>query len=334
MKIIVGKVGQRLIFNRESSECDRSNTNGNVSAYALFNMLFELNKNDTFYVLTENDGFLKKYNNVIDISNYTIEEINKIKADFALFIPGIIYKKYEIKKINNLNVDYNLLVDDKRCLNALNINKDLIKLPNKILSQFEGKYIFKNKKYNVIYCELEKAILYNCNLSEFHCKYTILNCFANSTKTYNKDIKLYNRLKIVNNLIQNTDIRVYGRLYEGEYYSPNFEGELSYKEAQLKMSQSLATLLVPVEKNFVTSKYVEALMNYTMPVFYKDYNTKLLKFVKKKYIVKNNKQLIKLYNYIKNNQKKVLQDVFELRQKIILPYLNGKILNERIMSNI
>ena len=39
MNILLGKIGQKVIFNRSSKECDRSNTNGNVGTYLLFKLL-------------------------------------------------------------------------------------------------------------------------------------------------------------------------------------------------------------------------------------------------------------------------------------------------------
>ena len=48
MNIAIGKLGQKLIFNRESKEGIRSATNGNASVWSFYNLLITQRKHDNF----------------------------------------------------------------------------------------------------------------------------------------------------------------------------------------------------------------------------------------------------------------------------------------------
>ena len=43
MKVLIGKYGQKVIFDRMTDEVQRSNTNGNVYLYKLMKLLFPKN---------------------------------------------------------------------------------------------------------------------------------------------------------------------------------------------------------------------------------------------------------------------------------------------------
>lgn len=332
MNFLVGKIGQKLIFNRNSNEAKRSNTNGNFGAYKLFQLLFEQNKNDTFFVIGDNDLIPNQFENVYNAYDLSINILKNIKQTFGIFIPSILNDKRVINIINTLKFPYIILADDPRCLDELNKNNLLKHLPTLIISQFEDSYIFKNVLYNVKYIPIERAIIYNNyiqNNINLKSKTITTSVIANITNEYH-------RLEIVDELTKNQlDVNIYGRLDINKIYRKQFKGEINYLKIIKIMSQSLSTLLVPIKPGWVTSKYVEALMNNTLPIFYKDYNTLLLGSFSN-LIINNTNDFDKLYNILKNDtsKKEIKKLINNLKELLITAYVDGSKLNNELMRCI
>lgn len=334
MRIGIGKIGQKLIFNRNSKDALRSNTNGNYSAYMTFKLLIEQNPQHTFFIIGEND-YNNEFFNCINIYGCSPQRLNEIGIDYLILIPGLIQDEYLINILNYSNIPYSLLVDDIRCLNELSKNKQLITYPKHILSQMSCFYKFKEKVYNIKYCMLEKVIIYKETLKDEFNKTIPMTIFANSSKTI-LNHETYDRLKIIEEITSLCPhIEIYGRLDKNTIYRNSFKGEITYNEVIDKLKNSLTTFLVPVEKNFLTSKYVEALLNNCLPIFHEDYITDELSiYIDMKYVLSDKLKFEKLYNYILTFPENIYQEVKRLQNILIKPYLDGKIINTTIINEI
>lgn len=353
MKIGIAKIGQKIIFDRESNDVKRSNTNGNVGLYMLSKLLIENNENDEFYFLSSSDVNNTEYKNAGDVSFFNCEEtkcmfgINGPKLDLLIVIAGLVeYEKDEelFTKLNNCdNISKRtiLLSEDPRCLDSIRDSDKLTFMPGYILSQFEGSYIYKDVIYNVKYVPLETSIVYG--LDELFEEYPIKNeAMIISSNTSGKE---YNRAKIVGDITNDTEVKIYGRLSdnEKEYIGKSkCVGEIKYDEMQMKMQESYSTFLVPIKKDWVTSKYVEALLNYCLPIFYKDYNVDLISNIFDSPIIVNSSNdfnLIynaiydkKLFGNYKSFDDMMVNLVLTPRRKLIKEYFTGKKLSDAIMA--
>lgn len=318
MNIGIAKIGQKLIFDRSSHDAIRSSTNGNVSVWSFFNLLIHENKNIKFYI----------YNyDILPAKNcFDFYEISPDKLDICLFFVGINDDSNLINIINTYNLKYILFCDDLRCLNSLNKNQNLKTLPLKIISQDNRKYIFHNKIYHLKYLPIETSQCYLENINKCQKKTNFMTILANYTTTYP-------RLDIIQSLINNTNYKVYGRLNKNKKYSSNFKGEVDYKAAQHYLASSYFTLIVPVEKNVVTTKYIEALLNNTIPLFYKDYNTRILK-IPRRLIIRTKKDIDKFTADVNNHNFNFNLYLKKLQKKLIMPFFDGHKLNKLIFKEI
>lgn len=337
MNILIGKIGQKLIFNRDSKDCDRSNTNGNVGTYLLFKLLIENNKDDTFYVASENDlsSFDKKpFENVIDVSGLKWDFIDKLNIDAMLVLTGLTqFEKNDnfFEVINNLNAKFILLSDDPRCLDSVSEDSRIKRHPDVIISQFEGKYRFKGFEHQVKYEPIERASCYKCDIAN-GVKDTDMIIVSNTSG------KEYNRVEIVSNIINGiTGLDVYGRLTDEEKEllgKDNCKGEIKYIEMQKVFRKAFSTFVVPIKKGWVTSKYVESLMNGVLPIFYEDYNTGLLE-TKDLIVVHNKEEFVDVFeNIVKRDKVKVKMLVEKMTKDLIEPFIDGTKLSNILMSYI
>lgn len=337
MNILVGKIGQKLIFNRKSKDCDRSNTNGNVGTYLLFKLLFENNKEDTFYVASENDLNTfdeKPFENVVDASSAEWEVLDIIGIDAMFILTGLTqYEKSSrfIDIINNVEAKFILLSDDPRCLDSVSEDSRIIRKPIEIISQFEGSYNFKGVEYQVKYVPIERASCYKCEIHNDE-KDTDMIIISNTSG------KEYDRVKIVSEIIGGlTGLDVYGRLSVEERMMigyDNCRGEVKYTEIQNIFRKAFGTFVVPIKKGWVTSKYVESLMNGVLPIFHEDYNTNLLE-VKNLIVIHNKNEFVDVFeNLVKKDKAKVKELVTFWRNVMIAPYVDGTKLSAILMSYV
>lgn len=337
MNILIGKVGQKIIFNRESKDCDRSNTNGNVGTYLLFKLLIENNKDDTFYVASENDLNTFKENpfkNAIDVSGLKWDFIDKLNIDAMFILTGLTqFEKNDniFEIINNLNAKFILLSDDPRCLDSVSEDSRIKRNPDVIISQFESKYNFKGLEQNVYYEPIERASCYNCSIVDSSKDIDMIIVSNTSGKEYN-------RVEIVSNIINGiSGLDVYGRLSDDEkdmLGRDNCKGEIKYTEMQKVFKKAFSTFVVPIKKGWVTSKYVESLMNGVLPIFYKDYNTSLLE-TNDLIIVNDKEEFVNVFeNIVKRDKVKVKMLVKKMTKDLIEPFIDGTKLSDILMSYV
>ena len=285
--IAIGKIGQKLIFNRQSPEGTRSNTNGNVGAFTLFNLLIKNNEKETFCVVGDSDKYFNDYENLIDYDGSQI-------CEFGIFFIGINDDEKLINYINSTKLRYILICDDERCLDALNANTRLTHLPEHIISQSTREYTFHGKSYMLEYVPIERSVVFNEQIQRSR-KTRNMTVIANCSE-------IYDRLDIARQLTSRTEyITIYGRLDKNKTYPKRFVGEVKYQEAQKILKESWSTLIIPVKKKVITSKYVEALLNNCLPIFYKDYYYELLDDVmryKSLLVVENSNDVLRVYRWI------------------------------------
>ena len=310
MKYYIGKLGQKLVFNRDSSLANRSNTNGNVGAYTFFNLLIECMKDDVFVSCfnddLENSEYLKQHSNI---------KKDKIENDgIGIFMLGMVYDAdfyQHIEMLNKTNLPYYIFCDDIRCLTSFSrLDIELTNLPIKIYGQSICTICIKDKVYNVEYAPLEKTILYNAKSIDVK---KTLDCIILANDSNNE----YDRLSVVEKIVKDK-IDVYGRLKKNQVYSKNFKGEVTYDESQLLLSSSYTTLVVPVSSKVITSKYIEAIINGTFPIFHHDYLYEYADF--------NNKVVISTYEELMNalkNKEKMYEQVQNERTRLLEKYSSG-----------
>lgn len=336
MNILLGKLGQKIIFNRDSKECDRSNTNGNVGTYLLFKLLIENNKEDTFYVASENDLVTfdeKPFENVVDVSGLDWEFIEKLNIDVMFVLTGLTqYEKNDrfIGVLNNLSAKFILLSDDPRCLDSVSNDVRITRRPEVIISQFDGIYNFKGFDYHVKYEPIERASCYGCDTPLIDGKDVDMLIISNTSG------KEYDRVKILSEIIGGTTgLSVYGRLSDEEKEmlgKDNCKGELKYTEMQSVLRKASSTFMVPIKKGWVTSKYVESLMNGVLPIFHEDYNTGLLE-AEDLIVVRSKDEFARVYEDIVKNDKGMVKELAKKWFDIMIkPYSSGKRLSNILMS--
>ena len=310
MNIGIIKIGQKIIFNRDSLECNRSNTNGNVGTYLLCKALIESNFSDKFVFLSPNDLESNAYKNVCTF----VDDI-----DFIVVFAGL--KEYEKDPgiydfINNNK--YMLLADDPRCLLDTLSNENITNKPSCILSQFDGKLFLNNDFYDVKYFPLEKIY---CNLCEFDFKKKKNNNLIVISNTSSDDY----RINVISRILKFINVKVYGRLNEqeiGKIGKDKYAGEINFYEMQNKIKDSKCSLIVPIKRGVVTSKYIELLNGNCVPIFYKDYNTKFIKF-KPVIKVKNAFELFIVCLIIKILPQSIINIYLENFRKVeVYPYNN------------
>lgn len=337
-KIVVGKLGQAIVFNRSSAAALRSNTNGNVGAYLFYKMLFEANPDCQFFVVGDNDlaSFEKKpFDNVEDVSRWEMSGLLQICPDCGIVLIGMLNESNPQDKLlqylNASKVAWVLAADDPRCLNTK--AQDLTNLPRAIISQFCGWHEFCGKRYFVHYVPIERASCYKAQRPNGVKKTKDIVVVANIAKPYD-------RLKIVSDITKGLPVEVYGRVKGTEYEGDErFKGEVEFAKMQRIMQQARATLLVPVAKGWVTSKYVEAIMCDTVPIFYKDYGCDILSYASKGwaplFVVRDAEELKSMlkYSWANGQDEEHRKAIMHLLWKNwIEPYTSGKKLSGMIMN--
>lgn len=344
MKILIGKYGQKIMFDRSCLECQRSNTNGNVGLYKLMKLLFDSNKQDKFFLVSKSIG-LRGYRNVIDFSQNGITSINVLSdLDVMVIVAGLgEYEKDErlIDIINKAKVDkFILIAEDPRCIMSMNNDKRLKRIPDIIVTQTDGVFVFKGKQVKMKYIPIQTSECYEETFSKKCSNNDELLLIANTSGS------LYNRAKIAASLLFGSGIRynIYGRLSDDEIKllnDGNYKGEVNYNEMKEVMQRSFFTLVIPISKGWVTSKYVFALLNNCLPIFYSDFNIELLEndLIKnesllQKYTVNSKEELVHIVNWCINNKKEVYRDIETLKFLLIEKYVNGNELNTKLMKVI
>ncbi len=321
MKIGIAKIGQDVIFDR--AKVFRSNVNGNFGTYKLISLLIEQNQNDIFFMLSGSDIAKTNYNNIVKY--FTTKNLDAI-----ILLPGIIKSAKDILLLNDISKSKAKLIilsDDPRCLREtlkfIDKKPYFVGMQNNDFIEWNGQ----NIEGNYVPLELSQCYKYerSCCVNKIFDFIVIANTSGNN----------YNRIAIIKELIKGIEANIYGRLSEEEkemLISHNCVGEVGYNLMQAILGSSISTLLVPIEKDLVTSKYIEAIQRNVVPIFYKDYNTSLIGLNDYKFIISDNEQLKKALNEIKNDELMCKEIIVKLYSSFVEKNIDGKYLNDLIMK--
>ena len=336
---MIGKVGQKIVMDRTSKEVDRSNTNGNQGLYALLKLLFECNRDVQFDVFTPNDlGDKNWFDNACDMSNEFSERVRRVHYDAMVLIAGLAEYETSMSVVNKI-VDARshcdrivLLSEDPRCLESMSGDLRFASfVPDVILAQYDGGMTYNGRFYGVTYTPLETAQCYVAPMMDPTYGREDLIVIAN-------DASPYKRLEIVKALTDGVDCKVYGRADTWQIlkFGDKHKGELKYDEITAITRGALASLCVPIRKGWVTSKYVEALLNGCMPVFHEDYAIDLLSVMRDEdlFIVNCADHLRHVMSIFKYNPDMVISTVRRLQRDLIEPYRSGALLSDAIMKEV
>lgn len=338
-RVLIGKVGQKVFFNRNSEEVKRSNTNGNVGLYKLMKLMFDNMPNVEFWLASQNDG-VSGFSNVVDASSCDFLDVAGYEFDAFILVAGLAEYESDWRFIDIVNDACNhckktvLISEDPRCTESLSKSDRFYNFsPDVILDQHDGYVRFKDKIFNVTYSPIELAACYEEKIKDpLDFSKSGVVVVANRTGSgYDRTGKIISALSGVS-----FPYELYGRLSQDEKERAaglNYLGEVAYDKIEEALDRALITYCVPIEYDWVTSKYVEALIHGVLPVFHTDYAVELLSADFDLFMFANtSKELEDRYREISSNTRRVhfASLVRTLQRKLIEPYVDGKRLAEFI----
>lgn len=125
---------------------------------------------------------------------------------------------------------------------------------------------------------------------------TLFSVVAMESKYRGKEIKKY----ILDSDID--DIHIYGKWDEEWYQYKEFKGMRTPDEIDNILSSTKYTLIIPIEKAWATSKYLEVIMCGTIPFIHPDYDSQFNIFPKDHFLRINSKsELFQKIKYLEEN---------------------------------
>lgn len=338
-KVGIGKIGQKLIFNREQELAKRSNTNGNVGAYLFYKLLIENNPDIDFYMIGDSDletFETPPYDNLFDVTKWKLSNHKRMSdvydLDYCIMIIGLLKETNDdiaLEILNHIGTKWLLIADDPRCLNTK--AKDIINMPTKIVSQHPTEMKFAGKTYKVNRLPIETASAY---------QQEVINPFDKLGKAEDDFVVISNgtadfdRTGIVSRMIECIDnTKVYGRVPSSVMReNSKFVGEVDFESINNIMKTMKTTLLVPISPGWVTSKYVEALLNGVLPIMHVSYGYNYLNGKNDFDVVTSPYSLKQLLDYYDENQVEWYNKVIALQDKFVKPFIDGRLLSKLIIE--
>lgn len=341
-KVLIGKVGQKVFFNRDSEEVKRSNTNGNVGLYKLMKLMFDNMPDVEFWLASQNDG-VGQFTNVVDVSDKDFLDVAKVEFDAFILVAGLAEYENDWRFISIVNDARNhskktvLISEDPRCTESLsNSAKFHSLMPDVILDQHDGYVKFKDVIFDVSYSPIELAACYEEKPKDplDFSKNGVVVVANRTGSSYDRVGKVIDVLHGVSIRLLMDEFSLYGRLSQDEKERAaglKYMGEVSYDEIEEALDRALITYCVPIEAGWATSKYVEALLHGVMPVFHPDYGAELLSVDSSLLrFASTGEELEDVYVSAYRNRIRFASIVRTLQSKLIVPYVDGKTLAEFI----
>lgn len=264
--ILFGKLGQKIVYDRNLPEAIRSNTNGNYESYNLLRMLSSILRN----VLVVEDNIL------ISLEQQKVNGSIKLITDFApnidcaFILLGADINNVSTKLLNIINsgIKWYALCSDPRCLNAL--TDYITNAPEKVFAgasglacEIAGKVLFTE------YMNIEAANVYQESLPrDLEYKHDCMVVIANQTPTWDR-IK---NVKEMTALIPKDRIAIYGR-NSGKDLDERFGGERSLQFIYNSQLLSKVTYIAPISPGWITAKYLESIYRGVIPLVSPEYAT-------------------------------------------------------------
>lgn len=260
MKIAVGKIGQKLIFDRTGIEANRSNINGNAVVSKFYEIIFENITEHDWYVVGDYDYIPLQYSNHVHHGELDGE------YDLGIFFSGVIFENSDpcLKYINESGIKWYLLTEDKYCLPN---TPKLKNLPKRIYGMSNDKVNIRGTEYKVKPYNIGASIAYKHsnkiqNVKDIDCILTMGNS--------NKDAR-YSELAPL--IAKYNNIEIYGR--ENVCINANdkrYKGEVPYSEMIEIYKRSKSCICTPVYSGWYTGKIVECLMYNMIPIVTANYD--------------------------------------------------------------
>lgn len=344
MKISIAKVGQDIVFNRSDSRVDRSNANGNVGLYKMVKMLNDLlGKDHSLFMVSGND--ISSFNGDLSIKDCKDNPQEAVMmSDVILVIAGLsTYEKNDVllDVISSSRKPVIILCEDPRCYRSMESDKRFsgfnVKL---VLWQTYGSASFPwhGRWVQVKYFPLQMASAYEHDEGSMPAEDEKVDDFIIAANTSEGEGSMYDRVAVLAEVLEGiSGVKVYGRLSERErglLSEQDIIGEVKYNDMQEAMRSASSMLLVPIEDYWVTSKYVECLMNRVLPLFHSDYAVELIGLDNVLLTVSSSDDMEFVLYMVKRSKKVAFNYASLLYNRLVKPYVDGKLLMSMLMQEV
>lgn len=224
---------------------------------------------------------------------------------------------------------------------TLRQSRDIIPNPYKTLSQYNFTYTKStirsyedqtrdDHKINCTYNEIEKLFLFDRK-------------GPNKNRNRNTNFMIVlnegspSRYDMLNEwVLQNVkDVEVYGKWENEKTLSDSrFKGSMDIEKLQEKLSDVKCTFIIPIEKGWVTSKYIEMIQAGVIPIFHPTYDEQNHLNYPDLFKPKTTEQMMSLVNKISTDQTFYEKSIDGLQKKYCTPsYYDGCQLSENILGS-
>jgi hypothetical protein len=297
------------------------------------------------------------HDNVVDLmrdhkgysENYVVNKLNElnIKIDYSIFMIGQMssnnipnkikqlkdstkivkllemttnYSSHIVDFINSTDVPYIQIVNDPRY--TISQAKDILRLPDYTLSQWNGQFIQKciksfedqdmiNKQIESTYNEMEKIFLYDkVGPNQNRNRSTNMMIVLNEGKP--------SRYKLLKDWVLDhiDNVNIYGVWnHENILNDSRYKGSLQIDQIQEKLNDVKYTFIIPIAEGWTTSKYIEMIhagvIPFLHPTYDSQYNLDLPDILRPKSI----EELFNSIEHLNNNDDVYLQLIKDLQDK-------------------
>lgn len=344
MKISIAKVGQDIVFNRSDSRVDRSNANGNVGLYKMVKMLNDLlGMEHDLFMISGND--ISSFNgdlSIMDCKDNPQEAV--MMSDVILIIAGLsTYEKNDVllDVISSSRKPVIILCEDPRCYRSMDGDERFSGFNVKLVlwqTRKPAGLCWHGRHVEDKYFPLQMASAYEHDEGNMPAEEEKVEDFIIAANTSEGEGSMYDRVAVMAEVLEGIgSVKVYGRLSERErsmLAGQDIIGEVKYNDMQEAMRSASSMLLVPIEDHWVTSKYVECLMNRVLPVFHSDYAVELIGLDNVLLTVSSSDDMKFVLHMVKRSKKVAFNYASLLYNRLIKPYVDGKLLTSMLMQEV
>jgi len=370
MNIVIGKFGRSLLFNDKKwgaigGDNEPSNFYLNLAKYNTQDTFYIIGKTDynlnipNIVNIWENFD-IRKNNNL----TWVYDQLKNVKIDGGILFSGPIsqvnipnkilkinsnenakvlqmFEKYVgpiIYYLNESKIKYMLISPDPRYIKP---GRDFINSPQFSLSQYNTSYkyksiisydnqkTFKFKSIDVLYSNIEKIFLINKSKPKLNNKtkkmMIVLNEGGNGGLSRGSILKEY----ILDNI---DDIEIYGKWSDEWLKDSRFKGPKKFNNLQKLLYDVKYTLIIPIEKGWVTAKFWEMLYYGIIPFLHPYYDDQKHLPIPDFLRIKSPKELFKKIELLENNKNEYNKLLIYLMKLIKDEYLDGSYLNNIVIN--
>lgn len=344
MKLSIAKVGQDVVFNRSDSRVDRSNANGNVGLYKMVKMLNDLlGMEHDLFMISGND--ISSFNgnlSIMDCKDNPQEAV--MMSDVILIIAGLsTYEKNDVllDVISSSRKPVIILCEDPRCYRSMDSDERFSGFNVKLVLWQTYGYAslpWHGRWVQHKYFPLQLVSAYEHDESNMPVEEEKVEDFIIAANTSEGEGSMYYRVAVLAEVLEGIGgVKVYGRLSERErglLAKQDIMGEVKYDAMQEAMRSASSMLLVPIEQGWVTSKYVECLMNRVLPIFHADYESILITTKLPLFKVFNCDDMGCVLDATKGRKAMMYEYASMLYDELVKPYVDGKLLTSMLMQEV